>query len=201
MPLVTTADIIAALADTTGQAVAIISNLICPGVPDALTKKTRVVSFRWRESSTSGYLTPVLGGFNVTPNRLKAWPVTGLTSVTQDGVDITALCTFSRFTVTRIDGQRFADNALIVINFQTGFDQYGSSGAGIVPIPYELVQAIAVAQAAIGETPFGNILSQRIGDVETSYQSDDTSGLYRAGAAIASLVADFIMPYTWRDMA
>lgn len=200
MPIVTTADIAAALVDTTGQAIAIISNLICPGVPDALTKKSRVVSFRWRDSSTSGYLSPVVAGFNVTPNRLKAWPVTGLTSVTQDGTDITALCTFSRFTVTRVDGQRFADNALIVINFQTGFDQYGLTGAGIVPIPYELVQAISVASAAIAETPYGNILSQKIGDVETSY-ANDSNGLYRAGAAIASLVADFIMPYTWRDMA
>jgi hypothetical protein len=137
------------------RAVALVGAFICPGVPGVLEEKARTVTLRLADEPRAAFV-PAQGTRRVSARRLGAWPVTALTSVTVDGVDVTSECSFNRFSVTRASG--FSAASEIVVAFKTGY----------TTLPTDLRTVILQLADTLTKNPDG-VKSERVGDVSTEY--------------------------------
>lgn len=173
--------------EVVAAALEMIGARICPGVPNVLERAERDVTVRFSDNPRA----PLVPG--ISTNRLGAtmlgvWPITGLTQVLENGVDVTAQCLFSRFAVKRdpLFGS-FGYDSSIRVRFLTGFtDEDGSA-----PIPPEIKRAALMTANLLQQNPDG-LERERIGRVETTFASG--SAVVGSGGLPSGVLA-LIAPY------
>lgn len=147
------------------RAEALVAAAICPALP-GLSLLTWTVEYRARNDQRA-YGLPLYGKSRLGPEVLRYWPITGLTSITQDGTVLTD-CTFDSFSIRRDAlSQEFLPLSILSAVFTTGW---------AVPenMPEAIRQAVLLAYQDISARPNG-VSSERIGDVQTVYSGASTS--------------------------
>ncbi|GGO19530.1 hypothetical protein [Deinococcus humi] len=149
------------------RAEALVAAALCPGLPD-LAKREWVADYRMRNVQR-GLGVPLYGKRRLGPEVLRYWPVTGLGSVTMDGVDRTAECIFDALSV-RLDAlaSEFTPLSVVTVAFSTGWTAQ--------ELPNALRQAIVLTAEGLTAQPVG-IKAERLGDVETQYALPNADAL------------------------
>jgi hypothetical protein len=147
------------------RAEALVAAAICPALP-GLGLLTWTAEYRARNDQRA-YGLPLYGKSRLGPEVLRYWPITGLTSISQDGTPLTD-CTFDSFSIRRDAlSQEFLPLSILNVVFTTGW-------ADAASMPEAVREAVLLAYQDISTRPNG-ISSERIGDVQTVYSSAGTS--------------------------
>jgi len=143
------------------RAETLVAQAICPQLTGLETQVwTAEVRIR---NDLRAFGVPLYGKRRLGPEALRVWPITGLTSISQDGTDIKAECTFDRFSIRRdAFSPEFSPLGLIAVVFQTGWEAY--------ELPEQIKEAVLLTLQTLQATPVG-IVSERIGDVQTTYRA------------------------------
>jgi hypothetical protein len=153
------AESIVALAET------LAGNYVCPGVPNVFSKTTRVATFRlvdrppaWNVPQYGEYRIPVR--WLRDGNGFTAWPITGLTSVKMDGVDVTSSCVWTMFSIQmdRLVGP-FLPFSLLEVTYQTGWADADAAPQGIRQAVSRLAQLIKSNPNGLKSRSLGGVMS------------------------------------------
>ena len=161
MPLLTAAELAAPLSpeQVIARAEALVASAICPALPD-LGVHQWAADYRIRNDDRALGV-PLYGKRRLGPTVLRYWPITALSVVSQDGVNITDQCTFDTFTVRRDSlSPEFLPLSTVHVEFQTGWTAD--------TLPVAIREAILLIAREVQATPDG-ITSERLGDVQTTY--------------------------------
>ena len=147
------------------RAEALVAAAICPALP-GLGLLTWTVEYRARNDQRA-YGLPLYGRSRLGPEALRYWPITGLTSISQDGVVLTD-CTFDTFSIRRDAlSQEFLPLGILSAVFTTGWVDAAS-------MPEAIREAVLLAYQDITNRPNG-VASKRIGDVQVTFSSAQSS--------------------------
>lgn len=174
----------------------LIERIVCPDVPEGLAFTNRSVTLRLIDELPAP-LVPSFGWNRVSARRLKAWPITGLTSVTVDGVDVTSSITWDRFGLERNTPyyQAFSPYSVITVAFSTGFKNDGAEPK----LPNALRQAITEL-ARIVQISQNGLDSKKLGDAQVVWSNNswDSNG---SGLVLPATVRSLIAPWVLESYA
>lgn len=150
------------------QAEALVASTICPGLP-GLDERTWELSVRLRDSPRA-FGVPGFGQRRLGPDLLRYWPITGLISVVQDGVDLTSSCTFDTFSIRRDAlAPEFGLLGALVVQFKTGWTAD--------TLPDAVKQAVVLTANALLEAPPVGVKAERIEEHSITYDTEGRAGL------------------------
>lgn len=157
------------------QAEALVASAICPGLP-GLSECTWELRVRLHPEPHA-FGVPGFGRRRLGPDVLRCWPITGLVSVAQAGVDLTAECTFDAFSIRR-DAQapEFGAVGMLNVVFRTGW----SAGT----LPDAVRQAVLTTASGLLDAGPAGIKSEKIEDYAVTYDTEGRGALPPAALAL-----------------
>jgi hypothetical protein len=175
--LLSTTDLAAPLSpdQVLARAEALVASAICPALPD-LGVHQWAADYQIRNDDRALGI-PLYGRRRLGPMVLRYWPITGLTVVSQDGLDLTSQCVFDTFTVRR-DAltPEFLPLSTVHVEFQTGWTAQN--------LPAAIREAVLLTAREIQAVPDG-IVMEKAGDLQTQYaRTAGPSGLPAAAFAL-----------------
>lgn len=177
MPLLAASELAAPLTpeQILARAESLVASAICPALPD-LGVHQWVAEYRIRNDDRALGI-PLYGRRRLGPLVLRYWPITALTLVSQDGLDITGQCVFDTFTVRRdMLAPEFLPLSTVRVEFQTGWTAD--------TLPTAIREAVLLTAREVQAIPEG-VLSERVGTIQTTYQrTAGESGLSPAARAL-----------------
>lgn len=160
------------------RAEVLVAQAICPGLP-GLGVHTWEAQVRLGTEARP-YGSPLYGRRRLGPSLLRYWPITGLLSVTQDGLDVTPNTTFDAFSIRKDTlAPEFTALGVITVTFQTGWTQ-GT-------IPPAIREAVALTLASLQDAPPEGVESERIGDHAIKYRAPEPGSTGLSPAVLALL--------------